>query len=296
MKVAINYANEGYKKAQKINTKTAYKYGKFDKVVEYSREDINKEYLELHKNILCNMRGDGYWIWKPYIIKDALSKLEEGDYLFYCDSGAIFVKSIDYLINALNDSGQDIMLFETPFIEWQWSKSDVLEYFNVSLNTSILHSCQRLGGYILIRKTKYSVTFFDRYFDICHSEDNLLTDILSESDNEKQIIENRHDQSILSILSKLYGLRPFRDPSEYGKHPKAYKSFMDYMSPDKNILYQFNDYSNSDYPQIIWGHRSGTVKPTALALSWCRSFLPDWLTKRILKLSIDLYRRKSRRQ
>lgn len=292
MKVAINYANGAYKKAQKVNTKTAYKYGKFDKVIEYSQEDINEDFLEYHRDILCNVRGNGYWIWKPYIIKDALSKLEDGDYLFYCDAGAIFVKSLDYLIKALNASGQDIMFFETPFIEWQWSKADVLEYFNVSLDSSILHSCQRLGGYILIKKTAFSVAFFDRYFDICHKEDHLLTDDLSESDKQNQVIENRHDQSILSILSKLYGLQPFRDPSEYGKHPKAYKSFMDCMNPNNKILYQFNDYTNSDYPQIIWGHRSGTVKPTALVLSWCRSFLPDWLMKSILEIAIDLHRKK----
>ena len=30
-------------------------------------------------------RGYGYWIWKPYIIKESLEKLKEGEILLYVD-------------------------------------------------------------------------------------------------------------------------------------------------------------------------------------------------------------------
>lgn len=41
MIIAINYADSTYKKAQQFNTKTAYKYGKVDRVIEYGPENID---------------------------------------------------------------------------------------------------------------------------------------------------------------------------------------------------------------------------------------------------------------
>ena len=41
MIVAINYADEKYKAAQKYNTNTAYKKGRVNKVIEYSPSDID---------------------------------------------------------------------------------------------------------------------------------------------------------------------------------------------------------------------------------------------------------------
>jgi hypothetical protein len=32
-------------------------------------------------------RGGGYWVWKPLVIREALSKLREEEVLLYCDAG-----------------------------------------------------------------------------------------------------------------------------------------------------------------------------------------------------------------
>lgn len=292
MKVAINYANDVYAKAQHTNTETAYKKAKFDKVIEYAQDDIDALFLEKHKDIFNIKTGNGLWIWKSYIIKKTLMELEYGDYLFYCDAGALFTRPIDSLIEALEKSNQDIMTFETPFVERQWTKETVIDYFNVGNRNDVLDTCQRVGGYILIKKTMKAIQFFDEYYRICDENDFLLTSDLSSKDQDKGVIAARHDQSIFSILSKKYGLVPFRDPSEYGKHPRAYKSFMDMMNPKADIQYIFNKYENSNYPQVIWGHRSGNVKKSALLLSWCRSYLPDGLMKMVSFFNIVLYRAK----
>ena len=50
MIVAINYADKNFKNAQKLNTKTAYKYGKVDRVVEYTPDDLNVRLKVSHSN------------------------------------------------------------------------------------------------------------------------------------------------------------------------------------------------------------------------------------------------------
>lgn len=67
--VALNYADNAYKKAQKLNTKTAYKEGKVDFVYSYTREDLPKDFIDKNKDILNEKKGDGYYLWKPYFIK-----------------------------------------------------------------------------------------------------------------------------------------------------------------------------------------------------------------------------------
>ena len=34
--------------------------------------------------------GVGYFCWKPYIILDAMNKLNDGDMIFYCDTNDLF--------------------------------------------------------------------------------------------------------------------------------------------------------------------------------------------------------------
>ena len=54
MIVAINYADENFKKHQKYNTATAYKKGKVDKVIEYSPSDIDDKFKDGNQRILNN--------------------------------------------------------------------------------------------------------------------------------------------------------------------------------------------------------------------------------------------------
>lgn len=37
-------------------------------------------------------RGFGYWMWKSYVTKRLLAKIEEGDILFYADAGCTLNK------------------------------------------------------------------------------------------------------------------------------------------------------------------------------------------------------------
>jgi hypothetical protein len=74
--VLINYANNLFKKSQKINSETAKSIGNFNKIISYKEKDIEKDFKEKNKKILIQKRGGGYWLWKPYFIKKNIEKLK----------------------------------------------------------------------------------------------------------------------------------------------------------------------------------------------------------------------------
>lgn len=246
MIIAINYANSKYRKAQVLNTKTAYTKGKVDKVIEYSPKDIDEDFRKKNKNVFQCERGDGYWIWKPYIILKTLKQADEGDYIFYADSGSYYINRVQELINTMEKEQVSIMSFELPFLEKEYTKREVLEAFNMWKNTKIMNSPQRLATFILIKCNSESKMFFEEF--LCYAcKNNLITDYLrTDISQDKAFIENRHDQSIFSLLCKKWKLPVFRDPSEYGLKPELYHFNSEYITEIK---------TKCNYPQILVSHR-----------------------------------------
>ena len=233
-KILINYANEAFRESQILNSKTGLEVGGFDKVIEYSPKDIDKKFYEKNKHILTQMRGAGYWLWKPYMILKTLNRkdVKFGDYIFYSDSGAYFIDSIDHLIPLCKKYRQDIIVFsrKNHLIERNWVKRDALILMDMD-REEVLNSAQVGATFILIKKSKFSVNFFEEFLHYAQDE-RIITDSPSTLGKEhKGFKENRHDQSIFSLLCKKYNLRYFRFPFQDGNE----------------IVHLFED----KYPQIL---------------------------------------------
>lgn len=240
----INYANSKYKLQQAYNTKSAYLFGKANVVIEYSPKDIDPKFIDANKSIFKYKRGDGLWLWKPYIIKKTLNRIMEGDYLFYCDSGSILINNIQHLIKAMELSGQSMMLFELPLLERQFTKREtfiMLDYSDYSKN-------QILASYILLKNSEYTRNFIDTWLNYCCDERVISPKIFNNDITEfSDYFEHREDQSILSILAHKLKIPTFRDPSHYGNRPWEYSSSKWVYNPQK--------YENSPYPKILVSNR-----------------------------------------
>jgi len=242
MKIAINFSDENFNKTRRLNSNTAKWFGGFDEVLEFSPEDIDLNFYEANKSILSQKRGGGYWLWKPYFIDQVLERYDDGDYFFYCDSGAFYINKIDYLIRTLESNKQEIMLFESPLIERQWTNEYLLNSINCK-HESFQYSNQIVSGYILIKKSEKSVAFFKKYLELCTNE-NYLTDV--KTTKNEIAFDHRHDQSILSLLAKANNITPYKDPSDYGKFPFRYFA--------NNRLFRINEYDDN-YPVIVLSNR-----------------------------------------
>lgn len=258
--VIINYSNKRYTGAQKINTESAIKKGGFKKVISYSFEDIDKIFFSANRNILNQVKGGGYWLWKPYFIKKTLEEIQYGEFLFYCDSGSQFINPIDKLIKSFDDSF-DILPFELQHIEKHWTKRDCFQLLECD-SSVITDSKQRLGGFSLWKKTDFSIKFVSEWLRYAQDE-RILTDMENQlgMPNYENYEAHRHDQSIFSLLTKKYKIPAYRDPSQSGNN------FI--------ILYP-----NSLYPQFLISTRQMNISVFKKIKKSIRPYLP----KKILDL------------
>ena len=232
MNLLINYANNIFRKSQNLNRKTGKKIGLFDKVISYGPKDIDQDFYNRNKTILDQTKGNGYWLWKPYFIHKALEMLNWDDFVFYCDSGSYFINPITPIIDISIVTGQEIIIFELSHIERMWTKRDAFILMDCDC-PKYSESNQRLGGYSLWRKTSYTMDLINEFLNYAQDE-RLITDLENQCryPNHPDFKEHRHDQSILSLLTKKHDLEAYRDPSQYGNSKKEM-------------------YPNSSYKQLI---------------------------------------------
>jgi hypothetical protein len=219
-RVILNYSDSNFASQQKVSSFFAKKFGNADKVFSFNPNDIDEKFKNKNKEILNIPKGGGLWLWKPYIINKLLEQLNLGDYLFYQDSGSILIRKVDYFINSLESKKQSVLCFELPLIEKQWTKQHVFDKLNLN-SPKYRNTNQRLGGYILFKKSNESVEFVNEWLELS-CELDLIGDDLFNKSNYHLFKDHRNDQSIFSLLTKKYGFIPDSDPSHRGIHLEPY--------------------------------------------------------------------------
>jgi len=227
----LNFADDTFKSKQNWNSFTAKLFGKIDNIIEYTPKDIDAVFLSENKKLFKYNKGFGNYFWKPYLINKALKKINEGDYLFYADSGSIFLKSILPLIEHLEKNNKKILSFSLPLIEKQWTKRD--SFFLMECDDpKYTDTCQILSGFILIKKCYESENFINQFLTYSMDE-RVLSDAenVMGLPNHSEFIAHRHDQSIFSLLCKknIDIVLVEGDLSDYGYFPQNYLYKQEYI-------------------------------------------------------------------
>lgn len=268
MKVLINFADDNYKKAQSLNSKTGKFFVNFDKVYSFSPSDISKEFLEENKKIFEYKRGYGLWLWKPYFIDKTLENLNDGDIVFYCDSGACFFRNISPIINILEK--QDIWVSTLPLLEKQFTKRKTFELMNLN-DEKYKNTNQISGTFIAIKKSNFSSTFVKEWLNYCCNLE-IIAPIDDKSNEDKDFYAHREDQSILSLLIKKYNVKAYSDPSQYGRLPEKY------IREGCQMKY----YGKEDYPICIIHHRTKDGNKKVIFKQWLCAILPRKIGLKII--------------
>ena len=218
MKILFNYAHNKFLNSQKLNTKTAYEIGGFDKVYEYGKKDIDVNFYNSYKHILDQPRGAGYWLWKFYFANRLLNDnlIPEGAYIFYADSGSKFIDSIDKIIDVFDRDNLSVMTFRQNHVSYIWTKRDAFILTDTDY-PEYTHTGARVGGWFLLKKNDFSREFMGKCLEY-GCDYRIITDSPNELGvpNYDGFIENRHDESIITLVSKKYKLFPYRNPSQWG--------------------------------------------------------------------------------
>lgn len=201
----ISYASRGFEPYQALNEVTARRAG-FDEVRCFGPDNLEEAFVRDNSEILGQERGDGYWLWKPYLCARALHDLSPGDHLFYCDAAAHFVSSIDPMLELMADRALDLLVLGEGFRESQYTKRDAFVLMDCD-SPEYAASAQRFASFFLLRKGPWASHFVERYLD-CARDPRILTDRANELGlpDHPDFVDHRHDQSIFSLLTKKLGV------------------------------------------------------------------------------------------
>lgn len=208
--VFVTFADKNFIEKQNSLSKIISDSGHF--VLNYSYDWILKsDFYIKNKHILDLPRGCGYWLWKPYIIRHALTtKIKKDDILVYMDCGDIYYDSLDGVSfkSALESvmQGKDNLFITYHNHNGTWTKKDCFVYMNC--DTEKYWNCSQLeAGISFWKNTTSSVDLLDEWIKYCE-DDRILTDKENQCglENIKSFIDHRHDQSVLTNLVVKYNL------------------------------------------------------------------------------------------
>ena len=205
----ISYASRDFQNRFNKITEIGNSSGLFNEFKCFTEEDIDNDFKEKYKEVWNSNRGGGYWIWKPYIISKMLKNINDDDIIVYFDSGChinITPESqlrFNEYINMVNNSKSGLLRFQLTHQEKKFTNKKTIDYFinkfNIteSMMNQYLESFQLVGGIQIIRKTQFSIDFFNKVLEITNVDQHLFSEKYTQY-NEK----HRNDQSIMSLLYK----------------------------------------------------------------------------------------------
>jgi hypothetical protein len=231
------------------------------------------DFYRNHNEILSSPRGAGFWLWKPAIIQDAMSRMKDGDFLIYADAGVGFINNVNYIVDRMD---QDIFLFGNNWEHAHWCKRDIVdevwpydierdgpfvipdismpdewwaEFYNREAWGRFGKQCQ--ASVIFFRVSDYSRQFVAEWLKWCLFEGGrLIDDSPSRLPNHPEFRENRHDQAILTTLAYREGIKLHYWPASYNDGAFNYERLPEYAGDDYPILFNHHRKRNHEWQKI----------------------------------------------
>jgi hypothetical protein len=203
-------ADDNYMPSAKFQLETALKKGKVDKTLCFNIADMDEEFKTKNKRILeaGGERRKGCYLWKPYFVNKVIDDIQYGDYLIYLDSAGFYYKNnVSEIISYMKK--HDIYMIGSrrfKYLEKHWTKRDAFVYIGCDTE-EYTNQFQAMGGLFVLRKTEKSIALMKEW--LYYAQDyRIITDAENTCglDNYEGFVENRHDQSILSLLMKKYSI------------------------------------------------------------------------------------------
>lgn len=211
-KVFIAYGTGAYKKSLRRIGKEARRLGIFSKVILYTDKDM-PAFIQASP-LKAYERGNGYWVWKPYIIWKTMQDYPDS-IVVYVDCGCTLqpnMKEWNRWFELLETYDALTFQHRSDFVyPWQkegkirsrgaeWTKSSLIEYFDSLIGNRDWIECgQVMGGIVLACRNSGLIKM---WLDITLMRPDLLMDCFGNEivQQEECFIEHRHDQSLLSAL------------------------------------------------------------------------------------------------
>ena len=220
--ILFSFATLDLKKSIKRLKNQALISGYYDDIKIITPNDFDFETKKKAKDLIKKgkKRGYGYWFWKPFYLSKIMKEINDGDIIHYMDIGCHINKTAsnrfyEYL-DIITDHKNWLLAFQyhTNNIkyksniifpnreEFKYTKSDLFHYFKCIDEKKMTHTPQFWAGSFFIKKDINSVIFLKNWNKFFEEKFHLIDDTPSKEKNFLGFIENRHDQSIFSLLCK----------------------------------------------------------------------------------------------
>lgn len=198
----ITYGDNKYVIPRERLCKQADSTGWFDSVTCYTQDTLSHVFKNTFVDVLKQPRGGGYWIWKPYIIRRHMQLINDYDTIVYCDSGCTINPSGEHRFNEYIDmlKTKDMLSFQTPYPERCWTTKEIFNHFKA--NKQIQTSGQIIATVIIFKKTSNTTNMINIWNKTIYNNPVLFTDHYNTNQDSPEFIDNRHDQSIFSVVRK----------------------------------------------------------------------------------------------
>lgn len=187
-------------------------YSLIDEVKVFDMSDIPEEVYKGNKSLFDSQRHFNM-LAKVYLTQKTLEESQDGDIILWIDSDIVDIREdgIENLFNLCNNSEKGIVGFHSEFwLERLFTKKDLYEYLDIK-DPNYWNTNQSYSGFFLAKKNNFSMSFFKQWWNISRIT-KLFDDSPSQSKNLDTYITHKHDQSILSLLYKLNGIKTFPLP------------------------------------------------------------------------------------
>tara|TARA_B110000902_G_C14257909_1_gene568648 strand:- start:647 stop:1420 length:774 start_codon:yes stop_codon:yes gene_type:complete len=204
----ISYGDEKWRRAKQRIYNEAFNTNWFYSIKCYGKEDLSTSFKNEFKSTLSMKRGGGYWIWKFYIILNKLEEINNGEFLIYVDSGcsvnANGTKRLEEYIEMIKNNKNKIISFQLGHLEKVWTTKQIFNSFDIPENDSIETSGQYIGTIMIMQKCDAVINIFKDCLDKIRKDPLIITDHYNRNQRD-YFRDNRHDQSILSVVRKIHG-------------------------------------------------------------------------------------------
>lgn len=205
----ISYASKRFSESRKRLLDEAQNFGRFASVTIYQENNLSFIFHNYFREILKHPKGGGFYVWKPFIIREAIEKIPNGSYLVWVDTGSRFVKSNakrfdDYLI-MLQRSTSGFLVSDTNYSTAAYTSGRIFETFGLLKNSHFMQSTQIASGFIIMKKQDSVIAVLDMLIDIVFADKWIMTNAYWKLKAHHSFVVNRNDQSLIDLLLKCFG-------------------------------------------------------------------------------------------
>lgn len=183
----------------------------------------NTHFYRENIDIFSYKKYFGYFLWKPLIISSALTIVDDGEKVLYCDSNVRFkdINGFKEIYDTMFNENPVFLIKHAPWKNSTWTKRDA--FVLMDANESRYWNAHQIWTVVMgFKKCPETWDLINNYLYYC-TDERILTEIPNEfGENKADFREHRWEQSIMSILAEKYQFRTVSDLTMMNYFEKIY--------------------------------------------------------------------------